>query len=266
MRLRKRAALVRDAFWPLVLAVDAAVGLVLAGAPAFALTLAIAATLALAVAWRRIAWRLNRSLLLRHQRMVNAALDVDDKTASQRGYEELEEFYRAFAPRTQWARQMRANGLLVQHRWSDARAVLESIDRATLTPAEQASLDNNWAWLLAHDGATGEAVTLAERACAAASSLAERQRAFFHGTLGVALSLDGRHAQALKPLTLALELGGPKWAQAVRSLYLGESLWALVRIDEARAAWQRAVDEAPASEWGQRARLRLDTAVANAYR
>lgn len=260
--------MVRHAFWPLVLTVDVALGVagVLVGEPGLAFTLAIAATVALGFSWSRLARPLIRRLERRHHRMLEAARDGGDATTAERGYTELEEYYRAFAPRTQWAEQMRATLLILQHRWAEARALLVAVDRSAMGAAERLSLDNSLVWCLAHDGATAEAVELAERTCAAADAFPESQRAYLHGTLGAALELDGRHGEALEPLRLALALGGPKWAQAVRSFYLGESLCALRRSDEARAAWQRAVDEAPASEWGQQAKKRLETATPSAYR
>jgi hypothetical protein len=185
-----------------------------------------------------------------------------DTSGLRRKLEEIDEVLSAEAPTLFWRELTRSRRLAKKHRWSEATLVLAALDRKTLSPTQRVHLDNSLAWVKAHAGATTEAVWLAEAACAHESDVDEKSRAFLHDTLGVALALDGRHEDAVRELNGARAMGGPKWTRAVRELHLGDALAALRRVDEACAAWQHAVDAAPASEWGKLARERL---VANAF-
>jgi tetratricopeptide (TPR) repeat protein len=271
MRMRTRIAILRGGFWPAVLVVIAGLTLLatVAGATSeLALALVAAAAVALIFGW----WPLGRRWLGRACARSAAAIERardegDDDAAITRWYEDVEELGRFYKGRIdRFVQAQRAFFLARQERWTEALGQWRSLDRARLAPAQRVLLDNGVAWCLALTGATGEAVELARAAVAAEADADAKSRAYLHGTLGAALVLDGRHAEALAPLERALAAGGPRWAQAVRGYYLGCALSALGRVDEARAAWQRAADVAPATRYGHRAREQLAKAAAHAYR
>jgi tetratricopeptide (TPR) repeat protein len=266
MRLQARIALVRDLYWPAVMAamgVAALVGLA-AGASAWLLPLVGFVGIGFTAAWRPLSRRAMSRMLVRHYDALDQARLLDDRAAVQRWYDELEEYARVFAgANTRFLDHARAFVAMHEERWHDAYALLRRVDRERLPAAARAVHDNTTAWCLAHAGAGAEAVTLAEAALAAAD---DQLRPYCQGTLGIALFYDGRFADAARALERAIEHGGPAWAQAVRYHYLGEARAAISRFDEARSAWERAVAAAPRSRWGRRAAERLAAPSPGAYR
>jgi tetratricopeptide (TPR) repeat protein len=269
MRLRARVALIRGAFWPLVIgcmAVVATTGSALELSPLSLVGLTSATAAAITLTWRSLFRWWNVRALRRHREAFELARDADDESAFRRWYEEIEEYVRFFRLPEESLQSARCYVLLNEERWAEARAALAALNRDKFTDATRVLHANAMAWCLAHDGAAAEAVSLAESACASEAAARPADRPYLHGTRGVALTLDGRYADALAPLQKALAAGGPAWAQAVRSYYLGQALFALARVDEARAAWERAAAESSQSRWARRAQQRLATAVPSAYR
>jgi tetratricopeptide (TPR) repeat protein len=269
MRLRARIALIRGAFWPFVIgcmAVVAATGSAGELSPLSLVGLTGAAAAAAVLTWRPLCRVWITRALKRHREVLELARNADDEGAVRRWYEEIEEYVRIFRLPKESLQSVRCSVLLYEERWAEARAALAAINRDKFTDASRALHANAMAWCLAHDGAAGEAVSLAESACASEAAARPEDRPYLHGTRGVALTLDGRYADALAPLQRALAAGGPAWAQAVRSYYLGQALFGLGRVDEARTAWERAAVESPNSRWARRAQQQLATAVPSAYR
>ena len=268
MTLRRHVALVRGSYWPVVLGLMTAVivpGLAVGIEPRLVYVVAIVAAGALTAAWvpgtRLVLQRVARQ----HQARLDAALDEGDTDSVGRLLDEVDDYLGVFIRRSE-RQQLRVRGqkLSNQERWSEALALVGSIDREKVPASERPTHDNALAWLAAHAGETARAVELARGAADASSDA--RTRPYLLGTLGTALVLDGQHAAALAPLREALALGGPRWAQAVRRQYRGEALAALGRLDEARAEWRQAVTIAPRSRWGRRAQARLEAGAPAAYR
>ncbi|MBX3261314.1 MAG: tetratricopeptide repeat protein [Labilithrix sp.] len=148
-------------------------------------------------------------------------------------------------PRVTEARESVGIGerLLLRQDWAAARDVLSSIDRKLLEAAQRPGVLNNLAYATAQAGDPDGAIALAERALAEA----ERARDYppdkvlnIRGTRGIALSLAGRHEEAVAALAPLLEARAAPHAAATRGFYLGSSLWTLARRDDARREWRRA--------------------------
>jgi len=161
-------------------------------------------------------------------------------------------------------------GQLSREEEDHARAakVLEAIDPQTLPPDMVPLLINNLAWCRALLGDGDEAVALATKALEMAEQAKLPLLPYCLGTLGAAQVLSGRPGDAVSTLERALALGkGDAYAQPIRLFFLGEALDALGRTDEAKQAWQRAIQENPKSPHAGRARERLGTLeVAKPYR
>jgi len=83
------------------------------------------------------------------------------------------------------------------------------------------------------------------------------QRASYVGTLGTALVLDGAAAEGVARLEESLALGGKPVSLAAHAFFLGEGMRALGRYDDAAKAYRRAMEEAPSTQFGQRASVNL---------
>lgn len=150
-------------------------------------------------------------------------------------------------------------------RFRECRAALSRVDLRRQSPSSH--LLNNCAYALALSGEPERAARLAEHALAVAPpSSTARVRACFLGTLGVARVLAGDCEAGAAMLEQVLAAGGSARHQATRAYYLGEAFRQLSRVHEARAAYARAVREAPWSRDGRRARQRLAVFAANPYR
>lgn len=268
MTLRARVAMIRGSFWPVavgLMSAISAVGLAVGARPGVVLVDSFVAALVVMIGWRPAVRRVLARLGRRQQARMEAALAEGDDEAYRRLLDEMDEYYRVCVARSERQRtRLRCSGLTAEERWSEALALVGTIDRAEVPAAERVHHDNLVAWIGAHAGETARAVELARANLEAASDA--RTRPYLHGTLGTALLLDGQPAAALEPLRESLALGGPRWATAVRRYYLGEALAALGRFDEARAEWHEVVTIAPKSRWGRGAKERLDAGAPSAYR
>jgi tetratricopeptide (TPR) repeat protein len=269
MTLSRRIAFVRGAFWPTVcgvMTVIAVVAIALVPEPGLGTFVAIVgAALTVTVSARPITRALYQRLALQHQARMDAAIADGDDATRRRLLDETDEYYRLYVRNSERMRlRLRASGLVSEERYAEALALAGELDVDKLPAGERPAHANLVAWCCAHAGETARAVELA-RATAAAPA-PPRLKPYLLGTLGAALVLDRQPAAAVAPLREALALGGPRSAQVVRRLYLGDALAALGRLDEARAEWNEAVTIASKSRWGRRAQERLAAPVPAAYR
>lgn len=150
--------------------------------------------------------------------------------------------------------------LILRERWAEARDVLEKIKREHLPMINRPGILNNLAYATAHAGDPEKAVELARTALAEAKRQGEKYPATkivnIRGTLGIALSLAGRHTEAIETLeALKNESGSPR-SRAVRAYFLGNSLRGAGRADRARSAYETAAGlDGP---WADRARARME--------
>ena len=138
--------------------------------------------------------------------------------------------------------------LILAERWADARDVLASIDRSMLPEMNRPGILNNLAYATAQAGDQERAIELVTTAQKEAEAMGadypQEKLPFFRGTHGIALSLAGRHEEAVALLAPLLEIEKPARARSVRAYYLGQSFRALGRTAEAA----RALEVAAAGE------------------
>lgn len=209
-------------------------------------------------------WLLNRRvatfIAMRAHRRFAALVEQKRTTEAHELMHELRELYAGSIAALE---QLRMNESIVYStsgHHAKAIAMLESIDPQRLTPPWRPWYLNNLAWSLAHTGQAARAVAMARESIAASEAagdtavMLEDLRAFQLGTLGASLVLAGDPEAAVAPLEQSLARGGKPRHQAARAFYLGEALRALGRADEAAAAYDRAIGEAPDSEHGHEAK------------
>jgi tetratricopeptide (TPR) repeat protein len=142
----------------------------------------------------------------------------------------------------------------LEDRYGDARRKLETVATHGFSSAHLCSYHNHLAWLMAHTGDAESAIPLARSALERARRAYPRLAPYCSGTLGAAYAASGQHEAAIEQLREALERGeADTHAQAIRAFYLGESLRALGRADEAREAYARATREAGDTRHARRA-------------
>jgi hypothetical protein len=168
MTLVRRAARMRDSYWPVVvgsMTLAALVGLAvgLDGVVLFGETVAVAA--AATFSWRPMMRRLARRIGAQHIALMEDAIADGDDETYRRLLVEMDEYYRVCIPRSERQRlRLRASGLTAEERYVEALAVLGEIDRETVPAAERPVHDNSLAWSCAHAGETARAVELARAA------------------------------------------------------------------------------------------------------
>jgi tetratricopeptide (TPR) repeat protein len=167
---------------------------------------------------------------------------------------ELEPFHAGEPWRLQALKFCVASAQLSLGEYSAARPVLEALLEVPELAAQRPHIENNLAWALMHLGVVGRALELAARAMSARPDVG-----YYRGTYAIGLFLSGRAAEAVPLIEQVLRehAGDGAETQAIRAYYLGEALAQLGQADEARAAFERAVREAPGSSWGGKARAKL---------
>jgi len=196
----------------------------------------------------------------RAQRRIGRLNEAQDYEGARRLIEELRAVHPASPATTRMFQLVEGTQLSLESRHPAAVSVLSSIDAAQLRAASRPTYLNNLAWSLALSGNAADAVLRARESLAAseaAGKAAKLPRANQIGTLGTALVLAGEADEGVTRLEEALLLGGKPAAQATRAFFLGEGMRALGRYDDAAKAYRRAVEEAPSSEFGQRAKVSL---------
>jgi tetratricopeptide (TPR) repeat protein len=254
--------LIRRSWWvatALLLAATAYLRAFAAGSPLLPLHggIVYGVAAAVAVALPRLAWS---AIARRHA----GAFEREDAA-------ELRALARACKPGFANARlrglagSIQLSALMADERHAEVRDLCAEALRRPMPARHRAILNNALAWATAHAGDAEEAIPIARAALADGAALSPAERALCQGTLGIALVLGDRPAEAVAQLEGALAAGGTRRAQAIRAHYLGEGLRALGRAEEARAAYTRSIREQPASRWAMRARTARDT-LGVAYR
>lgn len=196
----------------------------------------------------------------REQRRAGRLNEAEDYEGARRLIEELRAVYPASAATTRMFQLVDGSQLCLEGRHPEAVSVLSAIDPAQLKGASRPLCLNNLAWSLALSGNAADAVPRA-RECVAASEAAGQttrlQRAAYVGTLGTALVLAGEADEGVRRLEEALALGGRPAGLAAQAFFLGEGMRALGRYDDAAKAYRRAIEEAPSTQFGQRASVSL---------
>jgi tetratricopeptide (TPR) repeat protein len=126
--------------------------------------------------------------------------------------------------------------LLLEERWAEARDVLAKVDRSLLPEANRPGVLSNLAYATAQAGEPERGVELVGRALAEAAAQGTdyppEKLPFLRGTHGVALSLAGRHDDAIAHLEPLAPITKPKRARSTRLYFLAQSYRALGRFDD----------------------------------
>lgn len=195
-----------------------------------------------------------RGLRARHAR----AFEQEDAAAMRAVLRDYESFGRGRAEFHEQLRAAKAEVLLIEERWAEARDALATVDRSRLDQRLHAGVLNNLAWSTALAGDPGRAIRLAEQALSATKTSAGAYRSAIRGTLGVAYALGDRPNDAAETLEEVLRSGGSPRMQAIRAFYLGEARLALGQHRAAADAYRRAIAEQGAGRWSVRARRALE--------
>jgi tetratricopeptide (TPR) repeat protein len=190
-----------------------------------------------------------------------AALEAEYKAAYERGDHEAAKKFSAAMREAQTkfaelagldvdnspaAREMEKVGqgerLLLTEEWAAARDIYANIDRAELPEFNRPGVLNNFAYATAQAGDPEKGIALIEQAMAEAEALApdypKEKLTFMRGTHAIALSLAGRHEEAVALLETIIAIENPKRAQTIRAYYLGQSYRALGRHDDAKKMFE----------------------------
>jgi tetratricopeptide (TPR) repeat protein len=195
-----------------------------------------------------------RALRARHAR----AFEEEDTAAMRAVLRDYESFGHGRGDFHEQLRAAKAEVLLIEERWAEARDALATVDRSRLDPRLHAGVLNNLAWSTALAGDPARAIRLAEQALTATKTSAGGHRTAIRGTLGVAYALDDRPTDAVEALEDVLRAGGSPRMQAIRAFYLGEARHALGQHQAAAAAYRRAIAEQRAGRWSVRAKRALE--------
>jgi len=222
------------------------------GATGFVALVTVVATIGLAVRVGIVKRRGARLL-----RQYHEAFERGDADEAERVRDTLERMF----PQTNDRRLIgEAELLILRERWAEARDVLERIKREHLPMINRPGILNNLAYTTAHAGDPAKGIELARKALAEAKRQGEKypetKVASIRGTLGIALSLGGKHHEAIEVLEALKNESGTSRSRAARAYFLGESLRAAGKADRARTAYATAA--ALDGKWAERARARIE--------
>ncbi len=155
---------------------------------------------------------------------------------------------RAFVGDAPEAQEMEKVGqgerLILTERWAEARDVLASIDRSLLPRMNRPGVLNNLAYATAQAGDPERAIELIlhalEEAEAIGADYPAEKLPFMRSTHAIALSLAGRHEEAVAILEPIVEIEKPVRARSTRAYFLAQSYRALGRTADAKRAFELA--------------------------
>jgi tetratricopeptide (TPR) repeat protein len=157
---------------------------------------------------------------------------------------------RAFVGDAPEAQEMEKVGegerLILMERWAEARDVLASIDRSLVPLMNRPGVLNNLAYATAQAGDPERAIELILNALKEAEAIGAdyppEKLPFMRATHAIALSLAGKHEDAIAMLEPLVEIDKPVRARSTRAYFLAQSYRALVRTTDAARAFELAAD------------------------
>lgn len=204
---------------------------------------------------------IGRAFVVRAFHQLQRALDHEDGPRARRVIEDVASAVGSSPAGADYLSDLEGAVLLVEERWSEARAIYEELARTELPGQSMQRIRKNLAWALVHSGDAERAVVLTQDLIDAEPP--ELRRSVL-GTHGAALVLVGRPAEAARVLQGSIALGGSQGQLAAFHYYLGEALAALGRHDEAHPAYRTAAQHP--TRFGLRARDRLARGVPPPHR
>ena len=201
------------------------------------------ACLAVFVLWaaQKLAFRETRDLPQRYYDAF-ARGDADELAA-------LGKLFRLFHPdedeRAAHENMRLGEEMIIRKRWAEAQAALAKVDLDQFVSSSRAVILNNLAYATARSGNPEEALAIIERAYAEADKSPNERMVkalpSLRGTQGIALTLAGRHEEALPLLALGVEDGSAR-SRSERWYWLGRVHRTLGREDDARDAFAKAIE------------------------
>lgn len=149
------------------------------------------------------------------------------------------------------------NILLLEEQFQDALTQLQSLNRAKLPSKSSSLIDNQIAWCLMQLGEVEQGMRIAESALPQLEAMGPDYCASAHEVIGVGYFLLGKAAEALHHLEKADGSSNLPAMKAFSAFYLGETLSALNRPEDARAAYRRSYEALPTCKNAARALERL---------
>lgn len=205
-----------------------------------------------------------RLLLRRAMGRLKAAADEGDAVATRAAADAVKTFV---PPALQdFARAIDGLALEAEERWGDCLATTTAIDVSKVGPADKLVFDDRRARALVHVGRAEEGLAIANAVVDQARRSADPRLARYVATLGVAQLHTGDPGSALASLDEGAAGAKSAFARERAAFHRGEALRALGRIEDARAAYERAIEVRSEGSWGRRARDRLSTLEAQPYR
>jgi tetratricopeptide (TPR) repeat protein len=160
----------------------------------------------------------------------------------------LSQLFRLFHDEDERATHMRmrlGEEMIVRKRWLEAHQALAGVNLGIFPRSSRAVILNNLAYVTARMGDPNAALEIVQKAHAEADKAPKEKMApvmpSLRGTHGIALTLAGRHDEALPLLESAANAGSTR-SRNERTYWLGCVYRALGRIDEARASFARAIE------------------------
>jgi len=195
---------------------------------------------------------LARRSLLRFRR----ALSIEDIPTASRELADLTDFWRLRGRAVMEGYQ--ASILLVEERYTEARNGLRALEAKKLSKRNAAVIQNQIAWCTLHLDEPTKAIEIAQSVLPQLESLGPAYGSSGHLVLGAANFLLGRHTEAVSHLEKAYagSTDSPS-RKSTAAFYLGGSLSALCKHNDAREAFQHAYEALPSGRYGIRASERL---------
>jgi Flp pilus assembly protein TadD len=135
--------------------------------------------------------------------------------------------------------------MIVRKRWAEAHAALSQVDLRLFPAHSRAVVLNNLAYVTARNGDPEKALEIISQAFAEADKAAGAKMVqalpSLRGTHGIALTLAGRHEEALPLLQLGAHEGTDR-SRNERLYWLGKVYRMLGRDDDARVAFAMAIE------------------------
>jgi len=190
-------------------------------------------------------------------RLFRAALATEDTSAARREHANLVDFWRR-GRAVETLKAYHVNILLLEENYQEALNELRALNLDKLAKNSAPMVQNQIAWCHMQLGDPEKGLQIAQSAFTGLENMGPDYSLSGHAVVGIGHFLLGRPSEAVPHLERAY--AGSAHLPGIRAsaaFYLGESLSALGRREEAKEAYQRAQGALPNSRDGMRAAERL---------
>lgn len=215
--------------------------------------------------WKLLSWLLvivigavfSNILGRRSLRLFRTALATEDIPAARREHANLVDFWRR-GRAAETVKAYHVNILLLEENYQEALNELQALNLDKVARNAAPMVQNQIAWCHMQLGDPEKGLQLAQSALTGVEKMGPDYGLSGHAVVGIGYFLLGRPMEAVPHLETAY--AGSAHLPGIRAsaaLYLGESLSALGRREQAKEAYQRAQGALPNSKDGMRAAERL---------